>query len=266
MSDDPTDPGGIPSWRPPARAVEPERRRWQVRLSSRQRRTPIAIASVRRSALTGWGLGIAGAFLLLLAFALAVISTQRERAKIGSTVKAYVSARAAGDAGKACDKMTTGEWRDLVSRASGTAVATATRTDCERWVLSNSTASPYTSSKLGLFRSSGYKFRVNFGPDREAAIVYPEGLGSPAAELIKQRGSWKIDGLAFERVSFINYCGDMGRSKGRCRCLFDQLRSRNYDSWSEFHAALSIMKSRSANGDLSAADAACSGGVPAGSA
>jgi hypothetical protein len=137
-------------------------------------------------------------------------------------VMAYVKARRAGDASKACEQLSNAERRELVARVSRTPLVKASGRDCERYVLQHSRWSSITRPALATFRVAGADAK-RFADD--VRLVRPSGFDLPVVEVWKRDREWKIDMHAAEGATFLRVCsGDSSRA-GACECLFDSVRS-----------------------------------------
>jgi hypothetical protein len=141
-----------------------------------------------------------------------------------SLAKAFVDARAKGDADAACDMLAPRVQRDMVALMRGVDAPDASAADCPRYVLRSSERSQFTDPALPSFRER--RLRVLRWPGAEGrryAEVKAEGVAGALLETRLVDGEWKLDGLAAERVGFMAGCTDKGSTRAYCGCAFDRL-------------------------------------------
>lgn len=154
-----------------------------------------------------------------------------------SVARAFVDARADGDAELACSLLTARAQRDMVALVRGLEPTRASAADCRQVVLRSSERSLFTDPELGRLRGTGLR-TLNWpgAQGRSYAKVERTDEDGPFLELRKVRGEWKLDGLAAERVSYVAGCTAKGAPRRYCACTFDRLADQGHASQQEMMA------------------------------
>jgi hypothetical protein len=158
-----------------------------------------------------------GALLLVV-----VLDRGKDEDTTAKVVRTYLEARRAGDAEVACDRLSSGERRELVARVSRTPVSIASGRDCERYVLRPSAWSDLTRPALATFRVTDVEVK-SFAPD--VRLARPSGFRRPVVEVWKRGEEWKLDTQAAEGSTFVRFCARDAVERDYCKCLFDQTRA-----------------------------------------
>lgn len=183
-----------------------------------------------------WLIGAALAVVALVVVGRVIAVAEGPRQSTPESVaRAFVDARAEGDAARACDQLTPRAQRDMVALVRGVEAPAVSAADCERYVLASSERSQFTDPALPRLREGRLRVLHYPGPDgRLYAKVEPEAGDDPFLELRLVRGEWRLDGLAAERVSYIARCTDRGAPRRYCGCTFDRLADQGRASSRDF--------------------------------
>lgn len=167
-------------------------------------------------------------------------ATQERSDEAVTVVKTYVEARAAGDARKACAQLSKGQQYELVARVTGD-FRSASPDKCEKFVLEPSSRSTAVRPELVRFLSAVLYKR----PGKAGSVTVGPVDSREFLELINEGGTWKIDGQAAEKESFVRYhCPGMGYDRSVCACIYEELRRadsvpyHSHTSQSAFRQAL----------------------------
>jgi len=154
-----------------------------------------------------------------------------------SVARAFVEARADGDAERACSLLTARAQRDMVALVRGLEMTQASAADCRQVVLQPSERSQFTDPELGRLRGAGLR-TLNWprAEGKSYAKVERMDESGPFLELRKIGGEWRLDGLAAERVSYIAGCTDKSAPRRYCACTFDRLADQGHASSEEMVA------------------------------
>src|SRR5205823_4331206 len=71
--------------------------------------------------------------------------------------------------------------------------------------------------------------RMRF-PRENVAGAFVAGEDRAVVPMIRENGAWRVDGLASVKAWYVDWCGHRFGATA-CRCNFDFLRGRGYDSW-----------------------------------
>jgi len=125
-----------------------------------------------------------------------------ERSRVIATVQTYLKARDGGDARAACAAMNVGQRFEMVARVTQN-YATASAGACERHVLAGSSLSSATTPARDVLLDATLDLEFLGSGAWRAASVRRRDRPGPQMELILEAGRWKVDGSAFEKVSFV---------------------------------------------------------------